>query len=160
MGPRTGARGAAAFGFDGRLLDGEAVGAGGGFEGVLEGGVFELLDDAAIVADQELGGVGVVVQGAGDEGGEAFEAVDEAVFEQEVEGAVDGGRGGPAAGGFELVEQIVGAEGAVGGQDEGQDLTAELGEACAPAFAQGGGLIDLCCHVGWGVGKRYHITYV
>jgi len=49
---------------------------------------------AAIGADQELPGMGIARIGAADEGIGALEAVDQTLGEQEVEGAIDGGRRG------------------------------------------------------------------
>jgi len=138
---------AGAFGFDGRASDGEADVFGGVDEGVGEVVVFEFGDFAAGAADQELGGVTVAVAvffDAADEGGEALEAVDEALFAEEIEGAVDGGGGGGAAAFTEAFEEVVGAGGAVAFEDEAEDLAAQAGEAGAALFAQGLGAVEQC----------------
>ena len=109
--------------------------------------VFEFGDFAAGAADQELGGVTVAVAvffDAADEGGEALEAVDEALFAEEIEGAVDGGGGGGAAAFTEAFEEVVGAGGAVAFEDEAEDLAAQAGEAGAALFAQGLGAVEQC----------------
>ena len=110
-------------------------------------------DFVAGLAEQEL--CGVFVWGfvdASDEGGEAFDAVDEALLAEEFEGAVDCGGCGGFAVGAELVEQVVGAGGGRAFEDEAEDLAAQFGEFGAILFAEQGGAIE-----GGRGTRRYHI---
>lgn len=118
------------------MADGAVAEAGGEAVGLdSEMGVFEFDNLAAIDADE------VVVVGVGDEvrvvGGLAvaeFDFVDEAGFHEEAEGAVNGGAGGLGAGGAETVEEFVGGEVFVGGEDDFEDFIA-LGSLAQSLFA-------------------------
>ena len=110
-----------------------------------EAGVFEFGDAVAGLANQELGGVGMVVAvgiDATDEGGEPFEAMDKALFLEEFEGAVDGGGSGGAALGAQPVEQVVGSSGGAGFEDEAENVTAQPSQAGAAVRAFGLGLVE------------------
>ena len=62
----------------------------------------------ALAADQELHGVRVVGMLAGDEGARGFQSVDQAVFEQEIEAAIDAGGGERGVGVVKDVADFVG----------------------------------------------------
>ncbi len=129
---RATAHRAEAFGLDRGAADGEAdlfrrIG-----ERVGEVVIFQFRHASAGAADQELGGVAVPVAmrlDAADEGGEAFEAVDQAVFPEEFEGAVDGGGCCGAAAFAQALQQVIGAGGVGGFQDQPEHLAAQAGEA-------------------------------
>ena len=136
-----GAGGAGAFDFDGGVGGFEAGGVGDVAEGFGDALVLDLVDAAAVAADQELDGV-VVADAflAGDEGVEAFDAVDEAVLEEEVERAVDGGGHGVVADGLEAVEHGVGADGALALEHDAEHVAADVGQFAAGRRAGCGGL--------------------
>lgn len=162
VGRRRGTLGTAALGFHRGALDGEAGALGGAGKGVADGVVVDLRHLAAAAADQELGGVGVLVETT-DEGGQALHAVDDALGEQEVEGAVYGRRRGAAAVGAKAVEQLVGADRGLGLQDQAEDEAAQVRQAGVATPAQRGGAVELRLHGGAerrGVGFGVHRTYL
>ena len=69
------------------------------------------------------------------EGGEAFEPVDEAVFLQEFQRAVNRRGGGRAALDAQAIEQVVGPSGGAGVEDEAKYLAAQAGQAGATGGA-------------------------
>lgn len=145
--------GALALGFDGGFAEGEAEAPGGVFESMGKFVVLEFGDLAAGAADEELRGVVVVLIGdAPDEGGQTFELVDEALFLEEFERAVDGGRGGAVAGAAKLVEQVVGAGRCVAVEDQAENLAAEVGQTDASAIADQAGAGQQC----FGSGGKPH----
>ena len=70
----------------------------------------QLLGVAAFAADQEEAAMRLARMTATDEGVHALDAVDEPVLDQEIEGAVDGGRRRAQVLVAQLVEQRVGAD--------------------------------------------------
>ena len=100
-------------------------------------------------------GVGVAGVVAADEGVEAFDTVDQAVFEQKFQGAVDGGRCGTGTVGAQLVQQRVGAHRLPGAQHQFQHLAAQLGQLRAMCRAARCCLVELGGNVGLG-----HSVYI
>ncbi len=70
---------------------------------------------------------------AADEGVEALDTMDEALGEQEIQGAVDGGGLAATGQAAQAVQQGVGADRLGGLQDEAEDVAADGGEADAAA---------------------------
>lgn len=103
-------------------------------ERVREGFGGELVHPSAILADQESDEVArPVIVGAGHEGVLAREPMGEALFHEEVEGAVDGHGGqAPAPAALLLpdpLQEIVGSERLVGGIERLEDPSADGGQA-------------------------------
>ncbi len=91
----------------------------------------DLLHGVAVLARQEdRAAAGAVVHAAaGEEGVLAFEAMDDAGFEQRVDGAVDGDGREPRALLGQLGEDVVGADRGVRRRDLLEHVLAQLGEA-------------------------------
>ncbi len=79
---------------------------------------------------------------AGYERVQPFQPVHQAVLEQKIQRPVDGRGNSGFAGGTELVEELVGGQRRVGGQDEVQHLTAQGGKLRALGPAMGFGLFQ------------------
>lgn len=116
----------------------EALFFGGLGQGAGDGGVFDFGDGAAFIADEELHVVMVVLGvAAGDEGIQLFELVDQPVFDQEIQGAIDRWRHGGFTDRFQLIEQLVSGQRTRRFQDQGQNGAAqggELGAVCGAKF--------------------------
>ena len=80
--------------------------------------------------------------GASDIGVQALELVDQALFEQEIQRAVDGGRGGAGARRLEAVEQRIGTDRGIGVEHQFQHLAAQRREGRATAQAGGLGFLE------------------
>ena len=134
-----------AFGLDRRLADGEAQPFGRIVQCVGELVVFQFSDPAAGAADQELRGVVVVlIRDTADEGGQAFQFVDQALFLQEFQGAIYRGWGSAVAGAAQLVQQVVGSGWCLAVQDQAEHLAAQIGQAHAAGFADDVGAGQQC----------------
>ena len=109
--------------------------------------ILDFRDLPALAADQELRGVvGVVGIDAGDEGVQALDLVDQALFHQEIQRAVDCGRHGAFVLGLQPVEELVGGGRAVRIQDQLQHLSAQRGQLRAVFGADRGGSFKLGFH--------------
>ena len=98
----------------------EALFFGGLGQGAGDGGVFDFGDGAAFIADEELHVVMEVLGvAAGDEGIQLFELVDQPVFDQEIQGAIDGWRHGGFTDRLQLIEQLVSGQRTWRFQDQG-----------------------------------------
>ena len=96
-----------------------------------------------MVADQERHHRGgVMVMRAGQKRVAAFDAVDEAVFHQEIQRAVDRDRRRPRHRLGEFVDHLIGAERTVAGQQRLQHLTPDRGEFLRPLGADLLGMRD------------------
>ncbi len=60
-------------------------------------GILDLGDAPALQADQKLAGMRLTRVITADEGVQALQFVDQALFQEEVQGAIDSGRGHPRA---------------------------------------------------------------
>ena len=96
----------------------------------------------ADVADQERNLVRLVRMMAADERVDRFELVDKAIFEQEIERAVDGRRRGVAAVVAELVEQVIGLDRFFGRGDQFEHLQAQRRQPQAAQLARARNLAD------------------
>ena len=106
------------------LADGaEAEAAGDAVVEEIEVAVFEL-DDFAAVDTDEVVVVGMIeeVRVVGGLSVAELDLVDEVGFDEEGEGAVNGGAGGFGTSGTESVEEVIGREVLVGGKDDFEDL--------------------------------------
>jgi hypothetical protein len=113
---------AAGFDAEGLLHGSEAQAAGDAVVEDFEMIIFELDDLAAIDADEVV--VGRAVEKIGVVGGLAVTEVDfldESRFDEEAEGAVDGGAGGLQLATTDAVPELVGGEMLVRGENEGED---------------------------------------
>ncbi|MPN61135.1 hypothetical protein SDC9_208869 [bioreactor metagenome] len=89
---------------------------------------------------------------AGDEQVEAADAVRQALGDQEIEGAVDGGRGGVGAGLPHLFEEVVGLDAVRLATEQRQYFAADRGEAGALLPAAGFGALE---QLGFGIGFNH-----
>ncbi len=112
----------------------------------MHGRVVLLEDVAALIADQQDGLVRLLRVFTADEGIEALDAVDQALFEQEVERSVDGGGLYLFAVSGETFDQVIGLGGLVAGPDlaqymapDGRQARAGTGADCLGA---GEGIVD------------------
>src|SRR6185437_14355176 len=135
--------GADAGNLDDRCLRREAGRARGAADGLGHRRRRRFADRAAFLADEEHHGIaaGVIVH-AGDEGVAALDAVHEALLAQEVERAVDRDRRRPAAVVGEAVDQVVGAERLVTGEQRLQHRPADRRQALVARLAERLGVRD------------------
>ena len=96
--------------FQSHVARGEAAAAGAGGDRVGKTRAVQFVGIAALGADQKEAAVTLSRMGAADEGIHALDAVDQAVLDQEVECAIDGGRRRAEILVAQLVEQRVGAD--------------------------------------------------
>ena len=121
---------------DHRQFRRKAGGARRGVEALRDRGGRNLADRAAMFADQERHHRrGVMVMRAGEIGVAAFDAVDEAVFHQEIERAIHRDRRRPRHRFGEFVDHLIGAERPVAGQQRLQHLAADRREFLRPPLA-------------------------
>jgi len=132
-------------------LDGEAVHREAGFGGAFldrvgDAPVVDLDGSAAVGADQELADMPVFRMVAADEGVEALDPVDQALFHQEVEGAIDRRRGGCLIPLTQIVQDRIGPDRPVAVPDQFQHSPAERGQSGptlgANCFGQTEGIRD------------------
>jgi len=97
-------------------------------EGSVERGIGEFGNLAAMSANQQAHVVGFVRVGAADEGVQAVNAVNKAVFEQEIETAVDGGRLDAVIFGGEAVDEFVSLDRLVVRPDQFEHAPTQRGE--------------------------------
>src|SRR5262249_28983234 len=121
--------------------DGEADLLGARGDRGADAGIVELGRRLAAGADQELPDMALVGIGAADIGVERFDAVDEAVLDQELERAIDGGRLRAHTLLAEAIEQRVGTDRRVALPDQLEHAPALIGEprAARQALALGRG---------------------
>ena len=138
---RFAAAGAAAGHLDGDAADVEVEVAGASLQVGVEGAALQFVGGAAALADQEIAAMRMLRLGAADKGVAALDAMDQPLFDQEVERAIDGRRRHPAtltigfAGAGQLVDEFVGADRSMALPDQGQNLTAQLGQPGAALAA-------------------------
>jgi hypothetical protein len=104
-------------------------------------GIFQFLGAPAPSTDEELHGMDaqiVALTGvdAAYERGQTFDFVDQPVFQQEVESAVHGRRGGPLVPAPQMLEQVIGAGRLGAVQDETEDLASQARQLNAALPAQ------------------------
>src|SRR6185437_2432512 len=129
--------------FDHRRLRRKSGGARGGLDGVGDRGAGRLAHGAAFFADQEHHRIaGFVILHAGDECVAAFDAMDQALFAQEFERAVNGDRRRARAAHCQPVDQFIGAERLMACQQRLEHAAADRSQAFAPRRAYRLGVRD------------------
>src|SRR5262249_4137889 len=121
---------------DGQAVDDEACRGGTARDGAADSRIVDLGHVLAVAADQELTDMVAVGPRAADEGVARFQAMDEALFKQEIERALDRRRGGAAAVALQGLEQRIGPDGRMAAPDEFQHASADVGEPGPALFAQ------------------------
>ncbi|CCE08624.1 hypothetical protein BRAS3843_2770106 [Bradyrhizobium sp. STM 3843] len=127
---------------DHRELRGEAGGRGGGFEAFRDRGRWNFADRAAALADQERDQRGrIVILRAGEIGVAALDPVYQAVGYQELERPIDGDRRRAGCALGEFLDDLIGAERPMRGQERLEHLAAKRGEFLAALRAHALGMI-------------------
>ncbi len=104
--------------------------------------VVHLLDSPATTADQQLKTVLMLGTVAGKEGIERFDAMDEALFDQEIQRAIDRGRAGGTVFLGKLIQKVVCLECAMTVGDQFQHTSPDRGETHATLQALAFSLVD------------------